>query len=283
MVKPWIVGGVGALLISVGVVTCGQIAAAEQSQKSTKVVISDVMIQGNRRMTTEQIKHHLHTQPGKEYNPAVVDEDVRELYKTHQFSTIQTFLQPDGAGKAKICFTMREMPNMVQKVTFLGAKHAKEEELRNITGVKPGKALIPNLNRLGCRQILELYEDMGRLNTQCTLVKGGDADDTEVVYQITEGPKVQVRDIQFTGNTFVSNARLTEIIAGTSWFHPHRIGTTYHKERTEYESNEIRTFYRDSGYQDVKVAVERQRSVDGRQVTLIFHIQEGERSRKKDD
>ncbi|MGH7169655.1 MAG: POTRA domain-containing protein, partial [Gemmataceae bacterium] len=172
----------------------------------------------------------------------------------------------------------RKMPNTVRKVTFLGAKHVKEEELRNLTGVRKGMMLNPNLNRQGCQRILGKYAEMGRTFADCQLIKGGDLDDSEVVYQITEGPKIKVRDIQFTGNTFVTGPVLaTHVKSSREWFH--LPGGSYNKEIAESGMQELVKYYRSFGYQDVCVTLETKRSADGREVTLIFHIREGKRSR----
>jgi outer membrane protein insertion porin family len=281
MTKRWIIGGIWAILMAAGVLMGGRNATAEQPRTSEMLVISDVVITGNRRMTTEKIKARLQTQPGKEYNPSVVDDDVRELYKINKFSNIVTYLAEDGPGKVKICFTLCEMPNRVQKVTFLGAKHVKTDELKNITGVREGMPLNPNFNLVGCQKIIAKYEEMGRSFTCCALVKGGDLADTEVVYEINEGPKMEVHDIQFTGNTFVSSARLaTYIRSSKQWFH--RIGGIFNKEMAEADVNELYKYFRGFGYQDVRIALETQRSADSGEITIIFHIQEGPRYRLKD-
>src|SRR5579884_124963 len=109
--------------VMLGLLLGGRDTLAQLAAAPGKVLISDVIITGNQRMSKEQIKARLRTKVGDEYNPAIVDEDVRELYKTGQFSNIYISIQPDGADHAKIYFGVREMPNMVQKVTFLGAKH----------------------------------------------------------------------------------------------------------------------------------------------------------------
>jgi outer membrane protein insertion porin family len=173
---------------------------------------------------------------------------------------------------------MREMPNMVQKVMFLGAKHVKTDELKNITGVREGMPLNPNFNLLGCQKIIAKYEEMGRPFTCCALVKGGDLADTEVVYQINESPKMKVRDIQFTGNTSASSARLRSQMK--YWFHV--IGGTFNKQMAEADVNELCKYYRGFGYQDVRIALETQRSADSGEITMIFHIQEGSRYRVQD-
>src|SRR5262249_36784172 len=189
-----LVGGAGAIRC---LLRGGGAVLARAAAQPEKLLVSDVIIQGNRRTSTEQIKVRLHTQAGKEYDPAALDEDVREMYKTRQFSNIQTFVEPDGPAKVKVYLSVADLPNQVQKVTFLGANHLKPEDLQKEIGVRPGTPLNPKLNEEGCQKILSKYEEQGRSFASCILVKGGQLGDAEVVYQITEGPKVKVRDIQF--------------------------------------------------------------------------------------
>src|SRR4051812_27240052 len=44
---------------------------------SQKVIVSDVIIQGNRLISTEAIRNQMRTRPGQEYIPDVLQEDVR--------------------------------------------------------------------------------------------------------------------------------------------------------------------------------------------------------------
>lgn len=255
-----------------GLLLGGRNALAQLAAAPGKLLISDVDISGNLRLTKEQIKVRLSTKVGEEYNPAKVDEDVRELYKTGQFSNIRTWQQQDGIDHVKVYFSVREMPNMVQKVTYLGAKHIKQDELQNITGVRTNTPLNHNLNRQGCQKILEHYAEMGRSFAECQLIKGGDVADTEVIYQITEGPKVKVRDIQFAGKTFTSAARLRQKI-------PLHVGGTYKRKAAEASIDELSAFFRAFGFQDVRIALETKRDSVPGEVTLIYHIHEGPRSR----
>jgi outer membrane protein insertion porin family len=280
MAKRWVNGGVWAILMASAMLAGGRSAMADQPAKPGKFRISDVIIRGNQRMTTEQIKMRLHTHIGQEYNKAIVDDDVRDLYKTNEFSNIATWEEAGGAHRVKVYFVLREMPNLVQKVTFQGAKHIKDEELRTLTGVKPGMPLNPNLNLQGCQRIIDKYDEMGRRFAHCTLVKGGKLADTEVVYQITEGPKITVRDIQFTGNTFLSSARLATQLKLKEKF-PLPVGT-YNKQMADAVVDELYKYFRSFGYLDVRIALEMQRSTDGGEVTLIFHIEEGQRYKIQD-
>jgi outer membrane protein insertion porin family len=294
MPKRWVVGGIWAISMTAGMWECVRHAAAEQPTKAVniytsstavevgqqtgpeKIIISAVIITGNQRMSTEQVKVRLHTKPGDEYETSVVDNDVRELYKTGQFSNIAAWIRPDGATRAKIYFSVRELPNTVQKVTFIGNKHIKEKDLKDLTGVRESTPLNPNLNRQGCQKILEKYAEMGRSFAECHLIKGGDLADTEVVYQITEGPKYKVSDIQFKGNTFASVEQLKQKI-------PLQAGGIFHRTKSEAGFNELLTFYRDSGFRDVRISLERRRDSAPGAITLIYHIQEGPRYHIADD
>src|SRR5579884_965843 len=264
--------------VVLGLLVGGPSALAQMAAAPGKLLISDVDITGNQRMSKEQIKVRLRTKVGDEYNPAVVDDDVRELYKTNQFSNITTWQQPDGIDHVKVYFGVREMPNMVQNVTYLGNKHINKKDLESVTGVRPGTPLNPNLNRQGCQKILEKYAEKGRSFADCQLIKGGDLADTEVVYQITEGPTVKVRDIKFVGDyhEFVSSARLlTQVKSTRQWFH--LIGGTYNRQMVEADVGELYNYFRSFGYQDVRVSKEETRSADGSEITLIFHIHLGPR------
>ncbi|HEY7310496.1 MAG TPA: POTRA domain-containing protein, partial [Gemmataceae bacterium] len=197
------------------------------------------------------------------------------------FSNIQTFTEPDGPGRVKVRMHFLDLPNKVQKVTFLGAKHLKEEDLRKATGVRIDMPLNPNLNRAGCQKILDKYAEQGRSFSSCELIKGGQLGDTEVIYSITEGPKVRVRDVQFIGNTFVSGARLaTQIHSSHAWFH--LPGGTFNRRMAEADVNELINYFKSFGYKDVKVSLETRPSTDGSEIALIFHIQEGVRQRPDD-
>lgn len=116
------------------------------------------------------------------------------LFVCGENATAQKNTAPGNSVLCDVCISgNREMPNKVKKITFQGTKHIKEDELRKIVGINPDTSLNPCLNLLGCQKIMDKYEEIGRPFTTCTLLKGSNLSDTEVVYQITEGPKVTVR------------------------------------------------------------------------------------------
>jgi outer membrane protein assembly factor BamA len=257
-----------ALLLALG---CGPAAA---QAPAARVVVSDVVVQGNRLVPTENIKVLLKTRVGAEYNPASLDEDIRTLNATRQFSRVGADVQEEGPGRVRVVFSVQDYAQTVEKVTYLGAKHIKDDDLNSVTEIHAGRPLSPIANKTACRKIVARYNEMGRPFASCVLLKGGDPADKEVVFQITEGPEVVVHAIRFEGNTFVSGPVLNTHIQ-TSHQYFHLFGGKYNPLVVESDMHELEKYYRSFGFHDVKVSRELEYDPDGTSVTVVFHIFEG--------
>src|SRR5262249_27928180 len=108
--------------------------------------------------------------------------------------------------------------------------------------------------------------------------EGDKPGDTRVVFNITEGPVVKVSGISFTGNTFVSGARLgTQVNSSREYFR--LIGGTYVPAMVDHDVAKLAEYYKSFGYHDVQVSRSLQWDPDMRHVHVIFHVNEGIRYR----
>ena len=247
-----------------------------------KVIVSDIIIQGSRQVPVENIKNQLKTRVGREFVPDVLQEDVRTLFATRQFGNVWADKQDDGPRRVKVFIYIRDYPSMVQKITYKGNINLGDTDLEEITQVRKGMPLNPIANKVACRNIMKRYNEDGRPFASCDLLKGGEAGDTEIIFNIYEGPKVHVRDIFFTGNNFVSAGVLRNRINSTCMLLNLGLMATYNSNMVELDVNDLIKYYRSFGFHDVKVNRELVYTGDGREVTLIFHIQEGVRYRVAD-
>jgi outer membrane protein assembly factor BamA len=234
-------------------------------------IVSDVVIQGNRLVSTETIKNMLRTQVGKEFVAETLQDDVRNLYATKQFGNVWADKQDDGPGKVRVIVHVSDYSNLIKKVTYQGNKTISTNELEAVTNIRPGMPLNPIANKADCQRIVARYHEAGRPFASCDLLKGADPADTEVVFNITEGPVTRVKDIGFTGNTFVMGAVLKKRVHTSGKFNPATM---------EDDLRELVKYYRAFGFHDVKVNRELLYSGDGREVSVVFHIQEGLRYRR---
>jgi outer membrane protein assembly complex protein YaeT len=246
-----------------------------------KVIVSDLIIQGNRQISTEAIKNQMKTREGKEYVPEVLQEDVRNLFATRQFGNVWADKKDDGPGRVKVFVYIRDYPSSITKITYQGNRQLSRDDLDSVTGLRVGAPLNPIANKVACRRIVQRYQEDGRNFAACDLLKGADSGDTEIVFNITEGPLTRVKEVSFTGNAFVSGPVLRNRVQTSSKVLG-LFGGKYIAAMTDNDVNDLIKYYRGFGFHDVRVAREVQFSPDGREVSVTFHIIEGVRYRIQD-
>jgi outer membrane protein insertion porin family len=248
-----------------------------QTEPPTKVMVDDIIPQGNHLVPTQKIISLIRTRPGTEYKQSTIDEDVRRLYETKLFANIQVYKQPTPDNKVKVYFAVAEYPSTIQEILYLNAHHLKPDELESTTGLRKGAPLNPIANQIARQAILRRYNDMGRLFAGVELLEGDKPGDTRVVFNISEGPVVKISSIAFVGNTFVNSARLRVQIDSMAKFLG-IFGGTYEPGRVDHDVAKLEEYYRGFGYRDVHVNREMQWVGPG-SIKLIYHIQEGQRYR----
>src|SRR5271167_3464204 len=74
-------------------------AAVLAQTAGVKVTVADVIPVGNNNVPTQRIMSLVKTRPGSDYNQAVVDDDIRELYKDPAIREVKVKIQDAGQGK----------------------------------------------------------------------------------------------------------------------------------------------------------------------------------------
>jgi outer membrane protein insertion porin family len=109
-----------------------------------------------------------------------------------------------------------------------------------------------------------------------------------VVFEATEGPKVKVRDIEFVGNSEVSDGALKKRMKETKehWFLYWITGRgTYQEAKFEEDAEKVEEFYREKGYIQARVGtpeiktLEDSKDKETRWVQLNIPVTEGNRYR----
>jgi outer membrane protein assembly complex protein YaeT len=266
----------GAVLV--GLLSCmAAVGLAQQVGAPVgKLIISDVIIQGNRHVPSEEIKAMLKTRPGDEYVPEVLQEDVRQLFATRKYGNVYADKRDEGNGRVTVFITIRDYPSVVEKVDYRGAHAIKRDDLDQITNIRKGSPLNPIANKVACRKIVARYNEEGRPFASCELLKGGDPNDTEVIFNVTEGPRVRVDGVKFVGNTFLGSERLRTYVNNWSGlFRQGVFGTPYNPALIENDVNELVKVYRSFGFHDVRIARRLEWKPDMQHVTIVYVIEEG--------
>ncbi len=272
--------------VVLGVLLCGMAGFAQSSfAPSGRVIVGDVLVQGNRLIPTQQVMAQIKTRPGAPYSEETVQEDVRTLVASRQFASVKADYRPEADGKMTIIFTVQDQANLVKRIVYNGAKHLgrTDDDINVITGLRVGMPLDPVTNKAACQAIIKKLNEDGRPFASCELVRGDQPSDTEVVFNIGEGDKVKITAIEFEGNTFEPGSVLKNHINSNSALPGLGIFLgTLNPQMVDADIAKLEEYYKSFGYLDAHVSRELHWNEDDRTLTLSFHVQEGLRYQIKD-
>ena len=139
-------------------------------QDSSGQQISDVVIEGNITIPDVAILQKVKSQPGRTVTPEMVREDIRTLYATRWFFSIEPRFRQSETGMTLV-FRVSERP-ILESVEFRGNDKIKTKYLTELTGLKPGGPYDVSANRESVRRILAHYESKGYRFAKVELQKG---------------------------------------------------------------------------------------------------------------
>ncbi len=238
--------------------------------------IAAIRVVGCRRFAEPRVLNEINLRKDQPFDQHGVYEALRRLERTQWYASVVPEVQREPEGVV-ITFRVVERP-VIQEVIYEGAKHLSREELESLTGLKKGSPMSVASNHLARQAILRKYYEKGRLLADVKLLEGGKDEDLRVVFQITEGPIVRIRDIRFEGNTFVTDARLkTQIDSGERVFGV--FGGKYRPELLDLDVHKLIDYYKTFGFFSVKAHRELRWNPGTESVDVVFVIEEGPRYR----
>ncbi|MGQ9576278.1 MAG: POTRA domain-containing protein [Thermoguttaceae bacterium] len=243
---------------------------ADQPQQA----VMEVRIVGNEQFPAEKIVRHIHTRPGRPYDPEVVEEDVRRLMHTRMFVDVRPFVQQVSGGYTVI-FEVRER-KVLEYVKFVGCQKIRRSVLAKEVGLKAGDPFDRFAVAEGRRKLEEFYRAKGFPKVFVTIHEGENEADRGAVYVIDEGPRPRHLWTRFVGNTFASDQRLLTLVKskpGLVWV----FGGKVDPKQIDEDRNRLTAYYRSMGFFQAEVGRELRFTEDENWLLLTFVIHEGPR------
>ena len=153
-----------------------------------------------RRVSPSLIYSTIGLEEGVELSQENVQEAIRSLQGLNVFEDVQLFGKEPAAG-VKVILFVKEHPAL-QGIRFKGNKELKEKEMKETLNLVIGQVVAPKDIARGRQKILAMYKDKGYLRA---IVNGKVFDGDEegkvyLQYDISEGEKVLIKRITFSGN-----------------------------------------------------------------------------------
>ncbi len=230
---------------------------------------------GNQAISESRIRAELQTRLGRDFDPAVVQADVRRLSSTGLFRNVQTYRRKVEGGGVEVTFEVTELPT-IGYVEFQGRQKIRENTLRKKIELKVGEPLHRYRVEEARRKLQEFYLERGFADVQVELLEGDKPQDEGVVFSIYEGEQQRIFRTRFLGNTIVSDGRLkTQIKSkpGILWFFKGKVD----REQIEADRERLVAYYRSLGYFKARIGRYLDLSDSGKWLTLTYVIDEGPR------
>lgn len=241
--------------------------------------VFDLQVEGNVTIPTSAILRHVKTQRNRPVDPLLVKEDVRALYDTRWFFSVEPRFRHTRDGLVLV-FKVFERP-VVRKVEYRGNDKMKTRHLQSLTNIKPGSPFDIVSNKEAARRIEQTYHEKGFAFATVELESGHRKGDRDVIFRIHEGPKVRVTKIRFEGNEFFSSAllktKLRTKTAFLSWLGLSFMGGKYDPSTIPDDLASLKQYYHSLGFFDVKIEKDIQFTDDKADVHITYSIDEGTR------
>lgn len=170
------------------------------------VLIEDIEVRGNRRMPRETVLYSVQSKPGDLYSEAAVRRDFQAILGLGVFNPMDAkLLVLDGPRGGKIViFQLREYP-LIRDIQYRNLKSATESEIltrfkdRRV-GISKESPFDPQ-KAYGARGVLrEILSEKGHPDAQVSVeVEEISATSVAVIFNVTEGPRVRIKEIEFAG------------------------------------------------------------------------------------
>ncbi|MDR9500973.1 MAG: outer membrane protein assembly factor BamA [Desulfurivibrionaceae bacterium] len=239
--------------------------------------IAAINIKGNSRIDSGAILRHIQNRAGDEYNPARLQEDLRAIFKMGYFDDITLDVRGSDKGK-EVTFIVDEK-EIIAKVEIKGAKEINEDDIKEVLTVTANTIYSPQQVNKSADLIRALYKSKGYYNTRVTTKLTYPKDDyITIEFDIVEGKKVYIKEINFLGNQTFSDSELLDIMITSekgwlSWFTESGV---LKRDSAKEDANRIGAYYQNHGFVDVKIG-EPVITKKDEWLYITFHIEEGER------
>jgi len=239
------------------------------------MTIRSIEVSGQQRLEAETILSYTKLRAGNAYTRESLDSALRDLYETELFANVQI-----RDNKGALTIDVQENP-VINRIVLEGNKRIKDDKIRPEIRMAPRQIYTRSKVRADVARIIELYRRKGRFAAtvepkMVTLEQNR----VDIVFEITEGPKSKVRQINIIGNEEFSDGKLRGQMATKQarWHRLFSSGTSYDPDRLAYDQQKLRQYYLTEGYADFRViSAVAELTPDKQDFIITYVVEEGER------
>lgn len=239
-------------------------------------IVRSISVAGAQRLEANTILSYIRLRVGDPYTQAAGDQVLKDLYDTELFANVSVV---NNGGNVVI--TVAENP-VINRIILEGNERIKNDKILPEIKLAPRQIFTRSKVRADVARIIELYKRQGRFaaTVEPKMVQLSQ-NRVDIVFEIDEGPKSKVRQINIIGNENFSDGELkgemvTKQTGGLLSFLSSN--TSYDPDRLAFDQQQLRTFYLTQGYADFRVvSAVAELTPDKEDFIITYVVEEGQR------
>jgi outer membrane protein insertion porin family len=238
--------------------------------------IRSIRVEGSQRIEPDTVMSYTKLRVGDTYTNETIDQAIKDLLASELLADVEI----QGVETGELVIRIRENP-VINRVVYEGNKRLKQDKISKEVKLAPRQIFTRTAVRADVARIIELYRRQGRFaaSVEPKMVML-DQNRVDVIFEIREGPKSKVRQINIIGNEVFSDsklrgematrqARITTLLSSN---------TSYDQDRLAYDQQKLRQFYLTQGYADFRViSAVAELTPDKRDFIITYVVEEGPR------
>ncbi|PXA92717.1 outer membrane protein assembly factor BamA, partial [Nostoc sp. 3335mG] len=238
--------------------------------------IRSLRVEGSQRIEPDTVLSYTKLRIGIPYTAETLDQAIKDLYASDLLANVEI----EGVDTGDIVVRVRENP-IINRVVLEGNKRLKDDKITKEIKLAPRQIFTRTAVRADVARIIELYRRQGRFaaSVEPKMVML-DQNRVDVIFEISEGAKSKVRQINILGNEVFSDSQLRGEMY-TKESRPWRIfssATSYDEDRMAADQQKLRQFYLTEGYADFRViSAVAELTPDKRDFIITYVVEEGPR------
>lgn len=236
--------------------------------------INRIEFDGLRTIDAAGLRDTIGIAPGDTWDRDKVSTACRLLAESQKFEGVP-FAEPRTVGNELVLvFIVRERPFIVS-VDFVGNEQFDDGDLLKEIPIGVGSSVSEFLIRQSQQILLQKYREGGYGYASVDVDADALENEQRVLFRISEGPRVKVKEILFEGNREFSDKRLQGLIETQTSAWLFRTGA-FDEDTAKRDAAAIKSYYVDRGFLNAQVGY-RVDLVEGKQsdLMLVFQIEEG--------
>lgn len=243
------------------------------------LIVKKISFEGVKNTPEDFFAIHIQTKVGEEISPDRLSEDIKNLYKNTGFfsdfsdageSPIQVEVEPADGGGLEVIYKLVESPK-IESVKIVGNEELKKGKIQDAITLKPSEIYSDQRRWESERAIRKVYKEKGYYLAQITSDANVDQDTNtiEVTFEISEGERIKIQEINFVGNSDIPAKTLSKKIKT-------RVGKNFDENLLDEDMTLLRHYYQDQGYAQIEVeGYEHSLTADDSGLIIDISVDEG--------